>query len=251
MEACQGIFHVYMSTDLVQKAHLWKKKPSEPIYTSTQNGDNRPGQPIEYRGTLDTPGRGHWRIRSDKNCRDCSIISLLPLYYAMRDSPMMTERVKTIYFEVTINKFHRRPFGGDASGFSLGFVAQPYPSWRSPGWDRASVGVFSDDGCRFVNDNFGGKEFTTAFRTAETVGIGMRFSLPAATGAQQKPVVRVFFTRGGAEVGAWDLHEELDSEAEGVNGLEGDFDLYAAVGVFGGVDVEVKFGRERLLFKHL
>jgi hypothetical protein len=100
-----------------------------------------------------------------------------------------------------------------------------------------------------VNDNLGGKEFTSAFRTGETVGIGMRLNLPAtATGAQQKPDVRVFFTRNGAEVGGWDLHEELDSEAEGVYGLEGDYDLYAAVGVFGGVDVEVKFDRERLLF---
>lgn len=100
-----------------------------------------------------------------------------------------------------------------------------------------------------MNDNFGGKELTTAFRTGETVGIGMRFSLPAA--GKQKPDVRVFFTRGGAEVGVWDLDEELDSEAAGVFGLEGDFDLYAAVGVFGGVDVEVKFERERFLFKHL
>ncbi|GAM43535.1 hypothetical protein TCE0_050f18423 [Talaromyces pinophilus] len=171
---------------------LWRPvRPSEPIYTSTQSGDIRPGQPIEYRGKLDAPGHG--------------------------------------------------------------FVAQPYPSWRSPGWDRASVGVFSDDGCRFVNDNLGGKEFTSAFRTGETVGIGMRFSLPAtatATGAQQqKPDVRIFFTRNGAEVGEWDLHEELDSEAEGVYGLEGDFDLYAAVGIFGGVEVDVKFDRASWSFR--
>ena len=170
---------------------------------------------------------------------------------------MLTERGKTIYFEVKIKTFHRRPFGGDASGFSLGFVAQPYPSWRSPGWDRASLGVFSDDGCRFVNDNLGGKEFTSAFRTGETVGLGMRFDLPAAAaaagaaaGSQEiKPNVRVFFTRNGAEAGGWDLHEQLDSEAEGVYGLEGDFDLYAAVGVFGGVDVEVQFDRKKWLFK--
>ncbi|EED12582.1 conserved hypothetical protein [Talaromyces stipitatus ATCC 10500] len=226
---------------------LWRPvRPSEAVYTSTLNGDIRPGQPIEYRGTLDTPSRGHWRIRSDKNCRDCSIISLLPLYYAMRDSPMVTERPKTIYFEVTINKYHRRPFGGDASGFSIGFVAQPYPSWRSPGWDRASIGVFSDDGCRFVNDNLGGKEFTSAFRTEETVGLGMRFNPPGITSTNapsQRLVLdaTVFFTRNGVEAGSWDLHEELDSEAEGVYGLEGKFDLYAAVGIFGGVDVEVKF----------
>lgn len=104
-----------------------------------------------------------------------------------------------------------------------------------------------------MNDNLGGKEFTSAFRTGETIGIGMTFSLPAtaaATGArQQKPDVRVFFTRNGAEVGVWDLHEELDSEAEGVYGLEGDFDLYAAVGIFGGVEVDVKFDRAMFSFR--
>lgn len=49
----------------------------------------------------------------------------------------------------------------------------------------------------------------------------------------------------------WDLHEEIDSEMDqpgGVNGLEGDRDLYAAIGVFGEVDVVVKFGRNNWSF---
>jgi hypothetical protein len=35
------------------------------------------------------------------------------------------------------------------------------------------------------------------------------------------------------------LHEERDTEAGGIEGLEGDVDLYAAIGFFGGVDFEI------------
>jgi hypothetical protein len=51
--------------------------------------------------------------------------------------------------------------------------------------------------------------------------------------------VQVFFTRNGEHVGDWDLHEERDTEAGGIEGLEGDVDLYAAIGFFGGVDFEI------------
>ncbi|OKL58705.1 hypothetical protein UA08_06249 [Talaromyces atroroseus] len=227
---------------------LWRPvQPSEAIYNSTLRGEIRPGQPIEYRGSLDTRHPGRWKVKSDKHCRDCSLISILPLYYALRDSPAVTGRDKTIYFEVKILRIQRQTGnsnGGDANGLSIGFVAQPYPSWRSPGWDRASVGVFSDDGCRFVNDSFGGKSFTEPFREGETVGLGMTFFV-ASPGCNSR--VRVFFTRNGFEAGSWDLHEQLDSEAGGVQGLEGDFDLYAAVGIFGGVEFEARFEREGLL----
>lgn len=170
----------------------------------------------------------------------------------MRDSPLITESSKTIYFEVRINRFlhhQRRPFSGEdeeSPSLSIGYVAQPYPTWRSPGWDRGSIGVFSDDGCRFVNDSFGGKNFTEPIRAGETVGLGMTFALrPTGPSAPRAGIaVRVFFTRNGVEAGDWNLHEELDSEAGGVLGLEGDFDLYAALGIFGGVDFDVKFDRQ-------
>lgn len=170
----------------------------------------------------------------------------------MRDSPLVTGQSKTIYFEVKVLRLYPQQQRGsndgelDTSGISIGLVAQPYPTWRSPGWDRASVGVFSDDGCRFVNDNFGGKTFTEPFREGETVGLGMIFSLPSQSNAPAmlaKLSVRVFFTRNGVDAGSWNLHEELDSEAGGVHGLEGDFDLYGAIGIFGGVEFEARFDR--------
>jgi hypothetical protein len=156
-----------------------------------------------------------------------------------------------VYYEVKILRFQQQQQQGneDVSGLAIGFVAQPYPTWRSPGWDRASIGVFSDDGCRFVNDSFGGKTFAEPFRPGETVGLGMVFSAsPAAhTNAGNRGMgrvrVQVFFTRNGVESGSWDLHEQRDSEAGGVLGLEGDCDLYAAVGVFGGVEFEARFER--------
>ena len=64
------------------------------------------------------------------------------------------------------------------SGIAVGFCAKPYPGWRLPGWERASLGVHGDDGRRFVNDTWGGKDFTTEFRPGESVGIGMIFDTP-------------------------------------------------------------------------
>jgi hypothetical protein len=40
--------------------------------------------------------------------------------------------------------------------------------------------VHGDDGRRFVNDTWGGKDFTAKFVEGETVGIGMEFSVPVA-----------------------------------------------------------------------
>ena len=49
---------------------------------------------------------------------------------------------------------------------------------------------------------------------------------------------RVFFTRNGKVDGAWDLYEERDEteQAGRTDGLEGENDLLAAVGVFGSVE---------------
>ena len=42
------------------------------------------------------------------------------------------------------------------------------------------MGVHGDDGRRFVNDTWGGKDFTTKFVEGETVGIGMEFDVRVA-----------------------------------------------------------------------
>ena len=65
-----------------------------------------------------------------------------------------------------------------------------------------------------------------------------------------KSKVEVFLTRNGKKDGSWDLHEELDHELDrGIEGLDGLFDLYGAIGVFGGLDFTVKFKREEWLWR--
>ena len=62
--------------------------------------------------------------------------------------------------------------------------------------------------------------------------------------------VQVFMTRNGKREGGWDLHEELDKESDaGVQGLEGDFDIYGAIGVFGGVEFEACFETAGLMWQ--
>ncbi|KAL9104309.1 MAG: hypothetical protein Q9163_000750 [Psora crenata] len=112
------------------------------------------------------------------------------------------------------------------------------------------------DGRRFVNDWLGGIDFTDPFKAGDTVGIGMSFSLPnqppaynfAPEQALLKSEVEVFFTRNGLKEGGWNLHEERDYE-KGVDGLEGLFDLYGAIGIFGGAEFRIIFKREEWLWR--
>lgn len=254
------------SSDDAQRAHdfcdsvpLWKPyKPSPAVYNCVRECDIRPVQPTEYRGKLSTVSKGRWKGSTSGGNGDCLVLTGLPLYFPEEESPFLTETSKTIYFEVKLLRLGKGPGGsGDSSGFSIGFAAQPYPTWRSPGWERGSVGVFSDDGCKFVNDSFGGREFTTEFKVGQTVGLGMTFSLPDSSVMQQQQqasgkltsAVEVFFTRNGKREGSWDLHEEADIDSGNVKGLEGDFDLYGALGLFGGVDFEVCFDRAGWLWR--
>ena len=151
------------------------------------------------------------------------------------------------------------PSGGFSSqeaeaGIAIGYLAPPYPAFRLPGWERASLGVHGDDGRRYVNDNCGGKDFTTSFVAGETVGIGMTFSA-STSGARSRGGkggvdVEVFFTREGRKAGGWDLFEERDEEGGGgVEGLEGQSDILAAVGFFGRVEFEVRFRRDEWLYR--
>ncbi|KAK2831965.1 hypothetical protein FQN49_006988 [Arthroderma sp. PD_2] len=245
--------------DFCDNTPLWVPcRPSPSVYNAVKHGDIRPVRPLEYNGSLDLIGNGRWKGRTYDGNGDCILLGGLPLYFAAEDSPLMTEVTKTIYFEVKLLGL----YGGTASqtpGFSIGFAAQPYPAWRSPGWERGSLGVFSDDGCRFINDSWGGQEFTTEFNVGETVGLGMTFSLsPEISNSNNPPhipvgsrtplLVDVFFTRNGQKAGNWNLHEEVDEEAGGVGGLEGDYDLYGALGLFGGVEFEVCFDRSGWLW---
>ncbi|KAF5866813.1 hypothetical protein ETB97_009972 [Aspergillus alliaceus] len=228
-------------------------KPSVAVYSSAQDLDFRPVVPGDFHGTFATVARGRWKGSTRAGNGDCLISTSLPLYFPTEDSPFATAKCRNMYYEVKLLGLREGPVSTDPSGFSIGFVAHPYPYWRSPGWERGSVGVFSDDGCRFVNDSWGGRKFTTAFAVEETVGLGMTFRLPDNSnnlqGRDKTCKVDIFFTRNGRRVGSWDLHEEIDEDAGSVEGLEGDFDLYGAIGLFGGVDFEVCFDPAGWLWK--
>lgn len=236
--------------DFCNRVPLWKPtKPSTAVYSRVENDDFHPVRPREFNGDLSIISKGTWRGTTRERNGDCTIVTNLPLYFPHQNSPLVTEKRKVIYYEVKLLYMGAGPGSGeaDSSGLSIGFLAQPYPTWRSPGWERGSLGVFSDDGCRFVNDSWGGKDFVAPFQIGDTIGLGMVFSLPeninSAPENGSRLNVNIFCTRNGQRVGEWDLHEEVDQEAGGVKGLEGDFDLYGAVGLFGGVGFEVCFDR--------
>ncbi|KAK8153850.1 hypothetical protein BKA80DRAFT_284258 [Phyllosticta citrichinensis] len=222
-------------------------------------------------GSANRPGR--YAGRSHSRARDVCLVTALPLYSARAHNPLLQPpspkpATTTVYFELGI-----LGIGGIASsvsspsleeadaGLAIGYVAPPYPSWRLPGWQRGSLGVHGDDGRRYVNDTFGGADFTTAWRAGERVGLGLVFRARPTTGETAPPpayggggiprvAVDVFFTRNGQRAGGWNMAGELDERAlGGKEGLEGECDLYGAVGLFGGVDFEVFFNREDWLFK--
>lgn len=91
----------------------------------------------------------------------------------------------------------------------------------------------------------------------ETIGLGMTISIPdtpSTYGPQPfigtKSKVKVFMTRGGRFDRDWDLHEELDANNDlGIEGLDGQFDLYGAVGIFGGVEFDIFFSNKDWLWQ--
>jgi hypothetical protein len=238
------------SYDDAARGHAWcRQNPIWPAQRHTQQslsqismGDVKLTTPPNTKDvTISPSGRGKTQIRTTKSCGDTIMLSDLPLYTPSTSLP------RTIYFELKVLSMGKS--GKDDAGIALGFVAPPYPSWRFPGWHRASLGVHGDDGRRYIDNSEGGRDFVNAFRKNDVVGIGMTFSPPVYQG--QKNRVEVFFMRNGKKEGGWDLHEDrdLDSEYGDVYGLEGEHDLLAAVGCFGAVVFEVKFRREDWAFK--
>lgn len=248
------------SYDSAERAHAWCD--SNPAYTPSIPTPELHALANAGRLSLETPPRELWngssmlrqtspssyRVKTARNQQDAIILSSIPLYFAAADHPLLTSRPKTIYFEIRVVNL------ADAnSGIAVGYAGKPYPPWRLPGWHRASLGVHGDDGRRFVNDPWGGRDFVAAFRVGETIGVGVTFGTDELrfAGPEGRVKTRVFVTRGGtrAEGDAWDGDEERDERDEGVDGLLGEADLYPAIGVFGGVEFEVNLGREGWLWR--
>ncbi|KAF2155312.1 hypothetical protein K461DRAFT_266596 [Myriangium duriaei CBS 260.36] len=163
-------------------------------------------------------------------------------------NPSTNHQPYTIYYELKIlsldlSSTHDAEV---SSAVALGFAAPPYPSFRLPGWERASMAVHSDDGRRYINDNCGGRDFTSAFSAGEVVGVGMTFT-PSLAGTR----VECFLTREGRKVGSWDLHEERDAgdQVGDPRGLGGERDICAAIGFWGATEFEFRARRDEWLFR--
>lgn len=216
---------------------LWQaSRPNEKNQHRLSIGDVRLTAPPNTRNaTLQYPEMGRTHVRTTPRCTDSVFLSDIPVYGAGAGDP------RTIYFELKVISMGANNNVDGESGIAIGFLAPPYPAWRLPGWHRASLGVHGDDGRRYIDNSYGGREFTAAFRDGDVVGIGMRFQPPSAPGRPND--CQVFFTRNGREDGKWWLHEEKDRDQDDGNvfGLEGTHDLLAAVGCFGVVEFDVRF----------
>lgn len=206
-------------------------------------------RPRDYKGALERTRPGVWAGKTEARNPDSCIISTIPLYSVTAHSPLRTGRAKTIYYEVRINARNRAEVS-----LAMGFGAAPYPTFRLPGWHRGNLAVHGDDGSKFINDRWGGKDLTQPFQAGDTLGLGMTFTArdlnappsydsgPALTLSTNPINVEVFFTRNGRWDGGWNLHEEGDAEEDlPVTGLEGFNDLYAMVGTFDKVEFEIVF----------
>jgi hypothetical protein len=213
-------------------------------------------KPRSYSGDLQPIRPGVWKGKTRASSTDSCITSAIPLYSVQAHSPLHTHTSKTIYYEVRIAPNNRREVS-----LGLGFVAPPYPTFRLPGWHRGSLAVHGDDGSKYINDRWGGKDFTAPFKADQTLGIGMTFTArnvdqplgynegPVKTTATTPINVEIFFARDGRKTGGWNLHEEGDAvEDLPVTGLEGMHDLYAAVGTFEEVDFEIVFNEGEWMY---
>jgi len=204
-------------------------------------------KPRSYAGALDRLRPGVWAGKTKNSCPDSCITSSIPLYSVLAHSPLRTGKRRTIYYEVRIDRRNRKEVS-----LAIGFSAPPYPTFRLPGWHRGSLAVHGDDGSKFINDRWGGKDFTTPFKPGEVIGLGMSFEAapPGYGGEKPKEIeVEIFLTRDGVKAGGWNLHEEGDAvEDLPVTGLEGLNDLCATVGVFEGVDFEIVFNSGEWLY---
>ncbi|KAI5467401.1 hypothetical protein BGZ63DRAFT_498984 [Mariannaea sp. PMI_226] len=202
-------------------------------------GNIRLMQPVGFNGNLSWLRPGQWDAYTAKNSPDRCIIGYPPMYTVSEHDPHRTGQPKTIYYEVQIRPDSPTVF------LALGFTALPYPSFRMPGWHRGSLAVHGDDGHKYINDRWGGKDFTAEFQRGHTYGIGMTFR---AVGGG-KPQVDIFFTHNGVLTGGWALHEETDAEQDlPVTGLEGLHDLSCAIGTYDGVRFEVNLDASKWLY---
>ncbi|KAG0179733.1 Rsp5p-dependent ubiquitination, sorting of cargo proteins at the multivesicular body [Apophysomyces sp. BC1021] len=111
----------------------------------------------------------------------------------------------------------------ESTTVAVGLATKPYPSWRLPGWNRCSVGYFSNDGCRYFSSPFRNKSYGLMFNHGDVIGVGYR----PHTGT-------VFFTRNGRKL------------EDAYRGLRRNF--FPTIGANGPCQVHVNLGQSGFVF---
>lgn len=124
-----------------------RSHPSELAHLS-QTGTDLCRPPIGFSGKMTRCARGTWLVQSRPSCPDSILVTELPLYRALEDHPHVIGKPRTVYFEVKVIRINGGEYAGASAeadaGIAVGYVAPPYPHWRLPGWERASLGVHGD-----------------------------------------------------------------------------------------------------------
>jgi hypothetical protein len=187
------------------------------------------------------------RVETKRRSRESSLLTTRPIYAARYHSPLVTGMPYIAYFEGEI-----RPVDDeDSVRLALGFVAGRDQASLMPGSERGSIGIHFRDQVLYMNHQ---RLIKANFRPGEQIGIGIKFSkidvdAQRVDDAQSLAVplspimVEVFLARDGKKAGSWNLSELREAAGLPFQGLEGHHDLYAAVGTFKEVNVDILFDK--------
>ena len=166
-----------------------------------------------FKGTISRTEYGTTLIRTQRECRETTLLSNLPIMGGLYDVPRDMEGV---YFEITVNRME--------GVVAIGTACRPYPEFRFPGWNRQSAGFHLDDMRKFFEDPDGGRDYMAEgkLKSGDVIGCGYEFGRAV-----------LFFTYNG---------ERLPDAFTGVHLPRAAWDVYAAIGVCGESEVEVNFG---------
>jgi len=168
----------------------------------------------------------------------------------------VTGKPFTAYFEGEI----RPGDSEDAIRLALGFVAGDDEVSKMPGCERWSIGIQCSEGQLFVNGDGVDSAQTGAFGPGQQLGIGLTYAVSNSVRQTEdsgvsiaSPTsinVEVFVTRDGKKIGNWNLCDQLRGPGGlSFEGLEGQHDLYAAVGTVGEANIDILLEQRDWLFE--
>ncbi|KAI7894478.1 concanavalin A-like lectin/glucanase domain-containing protein [Mucor mucedo] len=106
---------------------------------------------------------------------------------------------------------------------SVGVATKPFPSWRLPGWNRYSIGYFSNNGTKCFSTPFNSKPYGMPYKHGDVIGVGYKHR----TGT-------IFFTKNGRKL------------EEAYSGLR--WNLFPTIGANGPCQVHVNLGQMGFVF---